>query len=99
MAASVEQADWVNGACLFFRSEAFSELKGFDERYFMYCEDTDICLRLQLAGWSMQGADWAVMHDARRNTGRSLRHLGWHLRSLWRLWASDSFWDFVRRVR
>lgn len=99
VAASVEQADWVNGACLFFRSEAFSELKGFDERYFMYCEDTDICLRLQLAGWSMQGADWAVMHDARRNTGRSLRHLGWHLRSLWRLWASDSFWDFVRRVR
>jgi N-acetylglucosaminyl-diphospho-decaprenol L-rhamnosyltransferase len=99
VAISVAQADWVNGACMFFRAQAFAELKGFDERYFMYCEDTDICLRLQLAGWSMQGVEWAVVHDARRNTGRSWRHLVWHLRSLWRLWTSETFWRFIRRDR
>lgn len=99
MVDSVEHADWVNGACMFFRAQAFAELKGFDERYFMYCEDTDICLRLQLAGWSMQGVEWAVVHDARRNTGRSWRHLVWHLRSLWRLWTSETFWRFIRRDR
>lgn len=99
VAVSVAQADWVNGACMVFRAQVFAELNGFDERYFMYCEDTDICLRLQLAGWSMQGADWAVVHDARRNTGRSWRHLAWHLRSLWRLWTSEAFWRFIRRVR
>lgn len=99
VAVSVEQADWVNGACMFFRAQVFAELRGFDERYFMYCEDADICLRLQMAGWSMQGTDWAVVHDARRNTGRSWRHLYWHLRSLWRLWTSVAFWQFVRRVR
>lgn len=97
--ATVEHADWVNGACMFFRAQTFAALKGFDERYFMYCEDADICLRLQLAGWSMQGADWAVVHDARRNTGRSWRHLGWHLRSLLRLWTSSAFWRFVIRAR
>jgi N-acetylglucosaminyl-diphospho-decaprenol L-rhamnosyltransferase len=99
VADSVAQADWVNGACMFFRAEAFAQVKGFDERYFMYCEDTDICLRLQLAGWAMQGVDWAVVHDARRNTGRSWRHLAWHLRSLLRLWCSDAFWRFVRQSR
>lgn len=98
VAVSVEQADWVNGACMFFRARTFAELKGFDERYFMYCEDTDICLRLLLAGWSMQGVDWAVVHDARRNTRRNWRHLAWHLRSLWRFWKSEVFWSFVRRV-
>jgi GT2 family glycosyltransferase len=97
VAASVAEADWVNGACMFFRAQAFAQVKGFDERYFMYCEDTDICLRLQLAGWSMQGVDWAVVHDARRNTGRSRRHLAWHLRSMLRLWLSGAFWRFVMR--
>lgn len=95
VAASVAQADWVNGACMVFRAQAFADLKGFDERYFMYCEDTDICLRLQLAGWSMQGVDWAVVHDAQRNTGRSWRHLAWHLRSMMRLWLSGAYWRFV----
>jgi hypothetical protein len=99
VAASVAQADWVNGACMVFRSQAFADLEGFDERYFMYCEDTDICLRLQLAGWSMQGVDWAVVHDARRTTQHSWRHLAWHLRSMLRLWMSEVFWRFVRQAR
>jgi N-acetylglucosaminyl-diphospho-decaprenol L-rhamnosyltransferase len=99
VAASVAQADWINGACMFFRAEAFAQVQGFDERYFMYCEDTDICLRLQLAGWAMQGVDWAVVHDARRNTTRSWQHLGWHLRSLLRLWCSGAYWRFIRQSR
>jgi GT2 family glycosyltransferase len=97
VAASVAEADWVNGACMFFRAVAFADVNGFDERYFMYCEDADICLRLQLAGWTMQGVDWAVVHDARRHTGRSWRHLAWHLRSMLRLWLSAAFWHFVLR--
>ncbi len=95
---SVESAHWVNGACMLFRSEAFEALGGFDERYFMYCEDCDMCLRLQLAGWSLRSAPVTVIHDAQRATGRSLRHLGWHLRSLLRLWCSATFWRFLRRA-
>ncbi len=97
VAASVESADWVNGACMVWRTEAFAQIGGFDERYFMYCEDTDICLRLQLAGWCMASAGMAVVHDARRNTGRSLRHLRWHVRSMLRLWCSSAFWRFLLR--
>lgn len=96
LARSVASADWVNGACMVWRSQAFADLGGFDERYFMYCEDTDICLRMRLAGLHLREADVAVIHDARRNTGRSWQHLRWHLRSLWRLWSSAVFWRYVR---
>ena len=98
-AKSVAAADWVNGACMVWRSEAFAALRGFDERYFMYCEDTDICLRLQLAGWRMQGADLTVVHDARRNTGRNWRHLSWHIRSMLRLWGSRAYWAYLLRFK
>lgn len=97
-ALALEQADWVNGACLFFRAQVFESLQGFDERFFMYCEDTDICLRLQLAGWTMASMGGAVRHDAQRNTGRQWRHWAWHVRSLWRLWGSASYRQFSRRT-
>lgn len=95
VAVSVDAADWVNGACMVWRVAAFEQIGGFDERYFMYCEDTDICLRSQLANWRKAGSDLSVVHDARRNTGRSLQHLRWHVRSMWRLWCSSSFWQFL----
>lgn len=97
VAASVEEADWVNGACMVWRGQAFEALGGFDERFFMYCEDTDLCLRARLAGWRMQSAGISVIHDARRQTVRSWRHLKWHLVSLARLWTSGVFWRYVLR--
>jgi N-acetylglucosaminyl-diphospho-decaprenol L-rhamnosyltransferase len=38
-------ADWLSGACLLVRRDVLEELDGFDEGFFMYCEDTDICRR------------------------------------------------------
>lgn len=94
---SVEQADWVNAACMFFPSEVYRALDGFDERYFMYCEDADLCLRLQLNGWRMQSVPFTVVHDARRDSLRPGKHLRWHLTSLVRLWCSTVFWRYWLR--
>lgn len=80
--------DWVSAAFWVVPSAVFSRLSGFDERYFMYCEDADFCLRLQLAGWRLVGVPVQAMHHAQRDSHRSLRHLVWHLRSLWRIWRS-----------
>lgn len=46
------EAGWLSGSCLLVRPEAFAEISGFDDRYFMYMEDVDFGDRLARAGWS-----------------------------------------------
>ena len=43
-------ADWLSGACIAVRREVLDRVGLFDERYFMYCEDTDWCRRVHDAG-------------------------------------------------
>jgi GT2 family glycosyltransferase len=43
--------DWISGCNLLVRVEAFQTVGGFDEKYFLYFEDTDLCCRVRQAGW------------------------------------------------
>lgn len=89
---SVTSPEWVNAACLLFPSHVYQAVGGFDTRYFMYCEDVDLSLRLQLAGHKLVDASAAqVVHDASRASRRDLRHLAWHVSSLLRLWCSPVY--------
>ena len=42
---------WLSGSLMVLRREAFEQVGGFDPKYFMYCEDMDLCRRLAEAGW------------------------------------------------
>jgi N-acetylglucosaminyl-diphospho-decaprenol L-rhamnosyltransferase len=91
--------DWIPGLFMLFRAETYSAIGGFDERFFMYGEDFDICARTRLAGWRLQvGEGLMALHDARRASHRSTRHLRWHVGSLLKVWASPTFWRY-RRVK
>lgn len=62
---------WLSGACLLLRRAAFDEVGGFDESYFMYFEDTDLCERLGRAGWDVVYApDAVVEHHGGHSTER-----------------------------
>jgi GT2 family glycosyltransferase len=55
---------WFTAACLLLRREAFEAVRGFDEAFFLYFEDTDLCLRLRGAGWELAYEPRArVVHD------------------------------------
>ncbi len=57
----VTRAGWVSGSCFLARRNALEELGGFDEAYFMYLEDTDLCWRAHQAGWGVGFAGTAAV--------------------------------------
>lgn len=83
------KVDWVAGMFMFFVSDRFSEISGFDEKYFMYLEDADICRRMNIAGWGVgYTKDYEITHDAQRASFKNIKHFKWHLFSMIRFLLS-----------
>lgn len=79
------EVDWLMGSSLFTRSEALQKVGQFDERFFMYFEDTDLCWRFWEAGYKVVYNPESVMvHYHRRASAdgslfKQLRSpLTWH---------------------
>jgi len=83
---------WLAGMCLLVTEEAYRSINGFDERFFLYCEDYDLCARLYNKGYAIHFDPRArVIHEAQRDSRRSFKHLRWHLTSLVKVWCSSAF--------
>ena len=67
--------DWVSGACMLARREALFAVGGFDERYFLYWEDADLCRRLRNAGWHVRYVGGAVVTHQVGRSSHSARSL------------------------
>ena len=63
--------DWISGACMLIRRDAYEQLGGFDEGYWMYWEDADLCLRQAQAGRHTRFVPSAVVHHATGSSGSS----------------------------
>ena len=76
-------AEWVAGMFMLFDRAAFECVAGFDEDFFLYYEDVDICVRLWTAGFSVMACpNVSIVHAAQRDSRRRPRYLRWHLASL-----------------
>lgn len=92
--------EWLPGLFMLIRSSAYASVGGFDERFFMYGEDVDLCARLVLVGGKIQiDENSTICHEARRNSHENRQHLKWHLASLLRLWISPTFWRYFLQLR
>lgn len=69
---------WLSGSLMLLRREAWEQVGGFDPKYFMYCEDMDLCRRLSEAGWTNVYVPSAVIthvggHATRARSASMLR--------------------------
>lgn len=90
--------DWVSGAAVWLRRRAVDSVGGWDEGYFMYVEDVDLCWRLRRDGWRVAyEPKGLVVHAQGTSTARHpYRMIFEHHRSLARFAAKR--WPGARRV-
>lgn len=90
--------DWVGGMFMLMPTELYRRLDGFDESYFLYYEDVDLCARAYLQGLTVILVPTvSVIHHARRSSHRSFRYLKWHLASISRFFLSRTFLAILLR--
>ena len=88
--------EWVAGMFMLFRASTFAALNGFDEGYYLYYEDVDICWRTWRTGQMVVACPSViVIHDARRASRVNWQHRRWHLASMLRFLARS----FARRTK
>lgn len=75
-----EYVKWVSGGCMLVRRTTWSETGGLSERWFMYAEDVDFCLRAGDSGWAVAVFPWAT---ARHTVGGSSNDSNGPVRTLW----------------
>jgi GT2 family glycosyltransferase len=88
--------DWVGGMFMLFPREIFEKLHGFNEHFFLYYEDVELCARLRLLGYKVVMSPAAkVTHYARRSSHTSFRYFKWHITSMLRFFCSKVFLQVI----
>lgn len=84
---ATQNPDWIAGMFMLFRHNVYKEMQGFNEKYFLYCEDMDICARLKEKGYKVVYTQLtSIIHQARRKSHKNIRYFFWHIKSLLRFW-------------
>jgi N-acetylglucosaminyl-diphospho-decaprenol L-rhamnosyltransferase len=86
--SSVFYPDWVAGMFMLLKSSTYENLEGFDEKYFLYYEDIDLCLRSWRAKSSViVSKNVSIVHKAQRDSHANLGFFILHLKSMCRFFV------------
>jgi N-acetylglucosaminyl-diphospho-decaprenol L-rhamnosyltransferase len=96
--SEARSVDWLSGAAVWLRRSALDAVGGWDERYFMYMEDVDLCWRLRRLGWRVAYEPGGrATHVQGASTARTpYRMIAEHHRSAFRF--AERRWRGVRRL-
>jgi len=76
--------DWVSGCAMLLRRTMLDAIGSLDERFFMYCEDVDICQRAGQAGWDvLYDPDALVTHTIGRSSDKNADRMIWEFHRAW----------------
>lgn len=96
---------WVTGAALAIRREAFEKLGGFNESYFMYSEEVDLCFRLYQAGWETHFTPTATIahvggaSTSQRRSEMAVQRFTSHMEFARQHYSTVRFWALVAVVK
>lgn len=86
------EPDWVGGMFMVFRRDTYASLGGFDQKFFLYYEDVDLCARIRLQGLRVvMIPSVRATHLARRSSHSNALYSLMHIRSMIRFFSSMVF--------
>lgn len=92
------EPDWVGGMFMVFRRDTYALLGGFDQKFFLYYEDVDLCARMRLRGLRVVMTPGVqATHLARRSSHSSAVYSFMHIRSMIRFFTSMVFFKVMWR--
>lgn len=78
-----DSCNWISGAFLIIPRNIYSMLNGFDENFYLYCEDIDLCLRIKKFGFQIIFDDEIkVLHFGQKDSHKKISFFLMHLKSL-----------------
>ena len=94
---NVKHPEWMSGGFMLFKASSYRKLNGFDEDYFMYCEDIDICYRAKKSGMILEYDNrFYNIHNSSMHSRKLLsKNMFWHLTSAFRFVLKNRFFKPV----
>lgn len=79
----INYVDWISGQFIFIESKIFKKIKGFDQKYFLYYEDVDLCKKIRnLKKKITLITNQKIIHYAQRKSKKNFKYLLIHLSSM-----------------
>ena len=95
---AMSEPDWIGGMFMLFSNSLYKSFSGFNERYFLYYEDVDLCARLRLSGFKTVVCNGSsVIHCAQRSSHKSFKFFRLHFASLIRFFTSATWFRLWAR--